>query len=175
MRNVNRFGRPVAACVAALSLAFAAASCGKNTSEFDAAAATPSAAPVKAVVASPHGSEALPAPPAWTIRGTLEIAPELQGKVKPTDVVYVTARVPGERMPIAVARVPEPAFPVEYVLDPSHGMGSSADPAAGLEVSAHLSRSGTAGPAQPGDLTGNHDGPVQPGATNVTITIDTEI
>jgi cytochrome c-type biogenesis protein CcmH len=115
---------------------------------------------------APAGAE-----PAWTITGTIRLAPELEGKVGATDVLYVLARVAGQRMPLAVERVPAPAFPLAYTLSSGHAGGAAGGPPSALEVVARVSRAGTAGPAQPGDLEGTFDGQAAPGATGVDIVI----
>ena len=176
----------------ALAAAWLAAGCGKNTSAFDAAAAEAATGPVSAVMVPPAGGGMPPGmggmppgmggmppghpavPPAWTITGTLDVKPELRERLGETDVVYVTARVPGQRMPVAVARIERPAYPVEFTLEPTHSMGEeSGDAGGGYEISARLSRAGTAGPAQPGDLEGRADGLARPGAAGIAVTLDT--
>lgn len=160
------------------------ASCGKNTRSFtDAAAeailavpAAPPGGPVHgATTGGPvrGGTTGRTAPPAWTIAGTIRIDAALADKVSPTDVMYVMARPPGGAgMPVAVARIDGPTFPVSYTLAAGHGMGSPEEAAAQFEVSARISKSGTAGPAQPGDMEGRHAVPVPRGATGIDFTVD---
>jgi cytochrome c-type biogenesis protein CcmH len=110
---------------------------------------------------------------AWTVSGTIDLAPELAGKTGGSDVLYVMARVPGERMPLSVERYPAPAFPLAYRLRSGHGAGAADAPPA-MEILARLSRAGTAGPPQPGDLEGTYDGTAAAGATGVDFVIDIE-
>lgn len=110
----------------------------------------------------------------WTVTGSVTLSPELASKIGETDVLFVTARVPGARMPVAVARIPSPAYPAQFELRSGHAAeGTGAMPAA-LEIAARVSRSGMAGPAQPGDLEGTYPGRVPPGAAGVHIVIDSE-
>ncbi|MBI5500969.1 MAG: hypothetical protein HY907_12055 [Deltaproteobacteria bacterium] len=159
---------------------FALASCGKNTAPMDRSnpPAVPPGGAAGQPMASPHGGAwaggtgAMPVN-TWTISGKVELAPQFAGKVGASDVLYVIARKPGERQPLAVERYEAPAFPLDYTLHTGHG-GGGPEPPAGMEVVAKLSRSGLAGPPQPGDLEGSHDGVAAAGATDVNITLNVE-
>ncbi len=168
-------GPRLSAIVAGLAPACLAAavvcSCSKSVGPFDPALGD-AASLANATPLGPAGPP-VALPPAWTISGTIRIAPDLQDKIGPTDVVFVTARVPGQRMPIAVSRIGNLAFPMAFTLDPSHAGEGGGGPPEGLDVSARVSKGGMAGPAKPGDLEGRHAGPVKPGASGVEITIDT--
>ena len=110
---------------------------------------------------------------AWTIAGTIELPPALAGKTGPSDVLYVFAREPGQGQPVAVERYEAPAFPLSYALQSGHGPAGTNPPPA-MEVVAKLSRSGMAGPPQPGDLEGRYDGVATAGASGVDIVLDIE-
>jgi cytochrome c-type biogenesis protein CcmH len=90
--------------------------------------------------------------PRLTVR--IDIAPALKGRLAPSDVLYVFARLPqGPRMPLAIQRVPAPAFPLSVTLDDSMGMLptlklSSAEQ---VVVGARVSKTGNAQP-QSGDF-----------------------
>jgi len=163
-----------------LAVVFFGAACGKNTAKMDGGAAPapgPAAPGAPDQPVSPHGpmgmgGGAMPVN-AWTIAGTVQLAPELAGKVHATDVLYVIARLPGERMPLAVERFPGPVFPLAYTLRSGHG-SSPTEPPQAMEVVAKLSRSGTVGPAQPGDLEGTYEGTAAPDSTGVDITINVQ-
>jgi cytochrome c-type biogenesis protein CcmH len=120
---------------------------------------------------APPAAAASPAP-GWTVTGTVRLAPGSETAVPAGAVLYLTARAPGERMPLAVERVEAPRFPLPFVLRSGHGMGGSNVVPERLEVGARLSRSGAAGPAAPGDREGRSAEAVPPGATNVEVILD---
>jgi cytochrome c-type biogenesis protein CcmH len=87
------------------------------------------------------------------IGGQIELSNELKTKVKPGDVLMVIARQVGERMPVAVLRVPAAQFPINFVLNDSMAMNPSA-PLSGLNevsVEVRISKTGMAKP-EAGDL-----------------------
>ena len=157
-----------------------AGACGKNTSPMEGPAPTvvPGGAAPSPVAAPPHGrmppgdpGGAMPANP-WSVSGRVDLAPQFAGKVAQTDVLFVMAREPGKRMPVSVERFPAPRFPLEYTLHSGHGESTAAPPA--MEVVARLSRGGTAGPPQPGDLEGTYAGTATAGATGVNVVLDVQ-
>lgn len=111
--------------------------------------------------------------PAWSVSGTVSLAAALVEHVPPDAVLFVFARVPGQRMPVAVQRFPAPRFPVAFTLQAGHAGEPEGAAPAQLEVVARVSRGGMAGPPQAGDLEGQASGPCPPGATGVTVTVDT--
>jgi cytochrome c-type biogenesis protein CcmH len=159
----------------------AVASCGKNATRLDGAGPPPATQPAGPVepMANPHagamtgGTPGAPVEPVpeWTIGGTIQLVPEFAGKVGESDVLFVMARVPGQRMPVAVERFAAPTFPLAYTLHSGHSAGPAGGPPPQLEILARLSRSGTAGPPQPGDLEGIFDGQASPGATGVDFVV----
>ena len=96
------------------------------------------------------------------VYGTIALAPALQGQVDGSEVLFVIARN-GPGPPLAVRRIPASRFPVEYELNREDVMAAGAHFEGEVTLSARLTRSGQAGPAQPGDLEGEHAGPVQIG------------
>jgi len=88
-----------------------------------------------------------------SISGKVELSAELKSQVKAGDVVMVIARKPGERMPVAVLRVPTAEFPMNFVLNDALAMNPSAPLSklseASIEV--RISKTGMAKP-EPGDL-----------------------
>jgi cytochrome c-type biogenesis protein CcmH len=121
----------------------------------------------------PATSAAAVAHTASAISGRVALAPALAGKVKPTDTVFVFARLPeGPRMPLAVQRAQVADLPLAFTLDDGMAMSPQFKLSGANEVriEARISSSGSATP-QPGDLIGA--GPVvKPGARNVVVTID---
>ncbi|WP_126447250.1 c-type cytochrome biogenesis protein CcmI [Sulfuricystis multivorans] len=91
-----------------------------------------------------------------TIKGRVEIASQLTGKVPANGVLMVVARpTDGSRMPVAVLRAPLGKSPLEFTLDDSLAMSPDRKPSqfAELLIEARVSASGQALP-QPGDLFG---------------------
>lgn len=87
------------------------------------------------------------------VSGRVEIDAGLKGKVGPGDTVMVIARVPGNRMPVAVLRVRVTELPLTFTLDDSLAMSPQAliSTAGTVEVEARISKSGMA-QAESGDL-----------------------
>jgi cytochrome c-type biogenesis protein CcmH len=116
------------------------------------------------------------APAAANVSGTVRLAPELAGKAAPTDVVFIFARaVSGPRMPLAVLRKQVRDLPVEFRLDDSMAMASTAklSDQEKVVIGARISKGG--GPVgQPGDLEG-FSAPVKVGGGGVAVVIDSEV
>ncbi len=129
------------------------------------AAVTPATAPAP----SPA-----PAAPAAELRGEVELAPELAGRVAPTDTLFVFARaVEGPRMPLAVQRLPAGAATRwAFVLDDRSAMAPQwrLSGQSRVVVGVRISKSGQATP-QPGDLVGE-SAPVAVGERALRVRID---
>ncbi len=104
------------------------------------------------------------------IRGTITVARDLTARVQDGSVLFVIAHK-AAGAPFAVKRIVAPRFPLAYRLGPEDVMMAGSTFEGEVRVSARLSRTGTAGPAQPGDLEGEHAAPVQVGARDVDIVI----
>jgi cytochrome c-type biogenesis protein CcmH len=106
------------------------------------------------------------------ISGQVELSNELKSKVKSGDVVMVIARQVGERMPVAVLRVPAGQFPMQFVLNDSLAMNPSAPLSklseASIEV--RISKTGMAKP-EAGDLISAVK-TVKVGSENIQLLID---
>ena len=87
--------------------------------------------------------------------------------------MFVIARkgLGGSGPPFAVQRILGPRFPLEYRLGPADVMMAGAAFEGNVHVSVRLSRSGAAGPGEPGDLEGDHPGQVPVGTRGVNIVI----
>jgi cytochrome c-type biogenesis protein CcmH len=109
------------------------------------------------------------------IRGTLELAPELEGSVPRGGVVFLVARGPGGGPPVAVKRIPEPSFPLDFEIGPDDRMIQTIPFQGPLQISARVDGDGNATSREPGDLSGAAAGPVEPGAAGVTIRIDQKL
>ncbi|HYL79615.1 MAG TPA: hypothetical protein VEU07_02315 [Candidatus Acidoferrum sp.] len=82
----------------------------------------------------------------------------------------IARRGPGP--PFAVERIPEPRFPLSYRLGSENVMMAGAPFEGEVTMIARLSVAGGAGPAQPGDLEGEHPGRVVIGQPGVDILIN---
>ncbi|MFN3884654.1 MAG: c-type cytochrome biogenesis protein CcmI [Rhodocyclaceae bacterium] len=108
-----------------------------------------------------------------TIKGRVEIASALTGKIPPQGMLMVVARpTDGSRMPVAVLRAPVDGSPIEFTLDDSLAMSPDRKPSqfAELMVEARISQTGQAAP-QSGDLFGPAV-KVKQGAKDVQLLID---
>lgn len=108
-----------------------------------------------------------------TITGTVAVAPEIAGRVKGGETLFIYARAEGgSRMPLAIVRGSVGDLPMKFTLDDSQAMTpqarlSSAD---AVRIEARVSASGNAAP-QSGDLVGT-SAVVKPGAREVAVLID---
>lgn len=105
------------------------------------------------------------------IMGTITVAPELAARLGAAHVLFIIARR-GPGPPFAVERIPEPRFPLPYRLGPENVMMAGAPFEGEVTMIARLSIAGGAGPAQPGDLEGEHPGRVVVGQRGVDILIN---
>lgn len=109
-----------------------------------------------------------PATPANTspIRGTITLSQAAQSE--PGNILYIIARSSGMGPPVAVKRIPNPAFPLVYSLGPEDSMVPGIPFQGPFSIKARLSRTGDAMP-KPGDLEGVYAQAVNPGTENVDI------
>jgi len=108
-----------------------------------------------------------------SVAGTVAVDPSLTERAAQGGTLFVIARASGgPPIPIAVLRLPAPAFPVPFTLDDTNAMDPSRRLASAdsLELEARLSRSGEA-MRKPGDLYGRV-GNVRPGADGLRIVLD---
>ncbi|VWX55630.1 conserved hypothetical protein [Burkholderiales bacterium 8X] len=123
--------------------------------------------------AATQGDRPTPTPARMRVGGRLRVAPELAGRIAPTDRVFVFAREPGGTgMPIAIARYSANDLPMDFVLDASNAMVDEARLAAlsRVEIGVRVSRTGDATP-RTGDLRGK-SGAVAIDTGDLAITID---
>jgi cytochrome c-type biogenesis protein CcmH len=102
---------------------------------------------------SKGGITATPAVVGKAISGQIELSAELKSKVKPGDMLMVIARQPGERMPVAVLKVPVSQFPFSFVLDDSLAMNPNKriSQLSEVNIEVRISKTGMA-KAESGDL-----------------------
>ena len=106
------------------------------------------------------------------ISGKIELSAELKSKIKSGDIVMVIARKPGERMPVAVLRVPVSNFPMSFTLNDALAMNPSAPLSQLTEASVEvrISKTGMAKP-EAGDLISTAQ-TIRLGAKDVRLLVD---
>lgn len=133
------------------------------------AAARPAVAPEPKQAASAAVSQS-------GVSGVVKLAPQLAGKVAPTDTVLIYARAAeGSRMPLAIVRKQARELPTAFTLDDTMAMtaGMTLSKQQQVVIAARISKSSNAA-AQPGDFEGV-TGPVRNNASGVTLVIDSEV
>jgi hypothetical protein len=121
---------------------------------------------------APEGGRGMdPTADAPPIRGVVQVAPELSGRVPEGGVLFLIARAGQGGPPLAVVRVAEPSFPLEFEIGPENRMIRTLPFAGELRITARLDQDGDAASRTPGDLQGAAEGAHPPGTTNVTVTL----
>lgn len=107
------------------------------------------------------------------VRGTIDLAPALAGKVPPGARFYIFAKnSPAGGPPLAVAVEPTvPGFPYSFELSGANVMMQGMQFAGNVWITARVDADGSAGPG-PGDLEGVTSGPIAVGTDGVHVTID---
>jgi hypothetical protein len=116
---------------------------------------------------------ASPAPDAGgsqAITGTISVSRELAGSIPDQAVLFIIAHK-GGGAPFAVQRIIGPRFPLRYHLGPEDVMMARTPFEGEVRLSARISLTGSAGPARPGDLEGEHPAAVIVGTRSVDIVI----
>ena len=109
------------------------------------------------------------------VSGSVSLAPELASRAPVNAVLFIIARR-GAGPPLAVKRVEHPQFPLEFSIGPEDRMIQAMTFAGPIELSARIDGDGNATSRSPGDVTGAaRGGPVEPGATGVSIVLDTPL
>jgi len=116
--------------------------------------------------APPAASSAAP------LRGTISLAPELEGQVPAGAILFLIARRGESGPPLAVRRVAAPKLPFEFSIGPEDRMIEQMPFAGPLTISARLDADGNAMTRLPGDLQGAAPGTYEPGASDIAIVID---
>lgn len=112
----------------------------------------------------------LPADPAASIAGTVALAPSLESRVAPADVLYVIARNAKTNAVVAVRREEGIRFPHAFEVSSADLMMEGTAFTGPFDVTARISKTGDAIPGK-GDLEGTARG-VAVGARGVSVTID---
>ena len=89
--------------------------------------------------------------------------------------LFIIARH-GAGPPLAVKRVADPKFPVQFSVGPEDRMIQSMPFTGPIELTARIDGDGNATSRSPGDIMGTaRGGPVEPGASGVAILLDTPL
>ena len=106
------------------------------------------------------------------VRGTLRLAPELEGKVPGGAILFVIARVGPAGPPTAVLRIPDPEFPLDFAIGPEHRMMEQMPFAGPFTLTARVDGDGNAMTRNPGDLQGAAAGTHMPGDADAELVLD---
>ena len=110
-----------------------------------------------------------------TIRGRIEVAPELAADVASGSVLFLIARTGAGGPPLAVRRFASPSFPVEFEIGQQNVMIPSRRFEGAIQLTARLDSDGNAMTRLAGDLQGAIPGPVSPGEEDAVLTLDQKI
>jgi cytochrome c-type biogenesis protein CcmH len=115
--------------------------------------------------------------PNMVLEGTIDIAPALKDKVKPGDVIFLSARrVEGgqiQRMPLAVDRLEVKSFPLPFTLSGANVMMAGTEFKGEVALSARLDRDQEATTRSPGDIEGTLRASIP--AKGLKVVLDTEV
>jgi cytochrome c-type biogenesis protein CcmH len=189
-RSLSRHGSALLGSAIAGLFVFAAA-CSQNTEDLDSSKPVPPPPPtLEQQLGTPPANSAAQPPSGATaaspgvvavdrgippgITGEVTLAPEYADKIQPGAVLYVIARAPGGP-PIAARKIDDPTFPMRFFLGQESVMFEGQSLEGEVDLSARIAQHGSAGPAEPGDLSGQcADNPVKVGnSTPYTINLDT--
>ncbi len=112
-----------------------------------------------------------------TISGTITVAPEFEGSVPAQGLLFVIARAAGVRAgpPMAVLRIPNPSFPLEFEIGPQNVMIPSMRFEGDIDITARVDGDGNAMTRLAGDLSGGTTKPHSPRSTGVRIVLDQKL
>ena len=114
-----------------------------------------------------------PAGSGKTIRGVVRVAPALTDKAKDKAAIFIIARGKQPGPPLAVMRILNPRFPLEFTMSEQNVMMQGVAFEGEVRLIAKLDGDGKVG-TQPGDIFGGARGPVQVGARGVEIVLSQE-
>lgn len=106
------------------------------------------------------------------ITGTVEIAPELAGRVPSGAVLFLMARRAEAGPPLAAKRIANPQFPMAFSIGPEDRMMQQVPFAGPVRITARIDADSNATTRTPGDLLGAAEGTPEPGARGVVVRID---
>ena len=108
-----------------------------------------------------------------TIRGVVRVAPTLEEKAKGKAAIFIIARGKQPGPPLAVMRILNPRFPLEFSMSERNVMLQGVAFAGEVSLIAKLDGDGKVG-TEAGDIFGGARGPVQVGAHDVEIILSQE-
>ena len=105
------------------------------------------------------------------IEGVVDIAPEHASSWPDGAILFVIARNVGARggPPLAVLRIAEPSFPLDFEIGPANVMIPSMRFAGSISLSARLDADGNAMTRGAGDVSSATEEPLSPGMTGVRL------
>lgn len=181
-RNIEAFEPGEEPSAPDLARIFPAPAGGVGSSEGNAAAETANAAsgqPARGAL-PPGRAEAGSTEPAGSatasvapIEGVIEIAPEHASSSPDGAILFVIARNVGARggPPLAVLRIAEPSFPLDFKIGPENVMIPSMKFAGSISLSARLDADGNAMTRGAGDVSSTTEEPLLPGTTGVRLVL----
>ena len=109
-----------------------------------------------------------------SIRGQIQLAPELADKVPANGVLFVYARRPGmdKGPPLASLKLELGTFPIPFELSEANVMMKGSPFSGSVSLSARLDSDGNAMTKLPGDLVGAMPQPVEIGSTDVALLLN---
>ena len=107
------------------------------------------------------------------LSGTLRLADGLEAR--PGSILFLIARRGAAGPPLAVKRVADPSFPLDFTIGPDDRMIEAMPFAGPLQLSARVDGDGDASSREPGDLQGSASGTYDPGATGIDLLIDEQL
>ena len=123
----------------------------------------------------PAPSASAPQAPSVQISGKITIDPKLKANVDPNATLFVIARPASSAggPPLAVKKIDNPTFPLNYSLGQENVMMQGLPFAGKINITVRLDKDANPATRTPGDLTGDYKkNPVEVGAKNVDIVLD---
>ena len=112
-----------------------------------------------------------------SIRGRIEVAPELAQHAPERAVLYLMAR-PASALaapPVAVKRLEATSFPAAFEIGSENMMAPDSRFEGSFQLSVRLDMDGEAMTSRPGDLVGSSEGLTRPGSSDVVILLDRKL
>jgi hypothetical protein len=111
----------------------------------------------------------------FRISGTVTIASVLQHRApKDNTVMFIVAKNRGD-VPVAVHRIVNPQFPVDFTLGPDDLIVPDLPADTPLRIEVEMNSHGAVGRRDRGDLEGRHPNLVYPGERHIHVVIDRQI
>ena len=108
----------------------------------------------------------------FRVSGSITVATHLQGRLPKTNsVLFVIAKNAGG-VPVAVHRIVNPQFPVDYVLTSQDLVVPDTLPSGPLTLEVEMNTRGDVGTPAKGDLRGEHPDPISNGDRGVHVVIE---